>query len=157
MKLQCSKCKKTLTEDLYQVKVVWEESRLSGRKLVKNSGAVFDTTGGIVDEDGDVYFQEYKVKRGLFFKRRGDKASANKFCDDTPAQILKATEDTLVVSEKSVLEGIIPAFISGYGCCGYSMGEPLKCSCGHTIGEMFLDCYEEGKVDFIEKHVDRVY
>lgn len=63
----------------------------------------------------------------------------------------------LIVGELSILENIIPPFKGGYGCCNWSMGRELLCSCRNVLGEMYLDCYEDGVVEFDIKSVDRAY
>lgn len=37
------------------------------------------------------------------------------------------------------------------------MGEPLICDCGNELGEMNLDCYEDGSVYFYSNRVRRSY
>lgn len=148
MKLLCSKCKKVLTRDLYPVSVKWGTS-IFGRKIVVNTSDVFDITGE--------FPTECKVKSGLFFLTKGEPAHSNKWDDQYPAIIIPKTKPSLVVSRNSILDGIIPKFKPGYGCCDYSMGETLSCSCGNTLGDMFLDCYEDGSVQFNTKNVDRHY
>ena len=44
---------------------------------------------------------------------------------------------------------------SGYGCCNWSLGRILTCDCKQILGEMYLDCYEEGYVKFFNKSVVR--
>jgi len=63
----------------------------------------------------------------------------------------------ICVSGYSVLKNIIPHFKEGYGCCNWSFGEPLKCTCGNTLGEMYLDCYETKEVKFNPKSIERYY
>lgn len=145
MKIACNKCKKILTEDLYKVSVKWGAG-LFGGKVILNEKQVYD----IYNYDG---FTEGKVKKGLFYEIPAYQAVNNKYAEDCPAQILRATPKILSVGENSILDGVIPEFISGYGCCNYSMGEPLNCSCGHTVGNMFLDCYETGRVGFVQKNI----
>lgn len=142
MKLHCSKCHKALTEDLYKVSVRWIPGIL-GTPTVKDAGKI--------------YTEDYKIKKGLFFEEPSWQSYSNKYDDNEPAQILKHTQRLLIVGEGSVLDSVIPKFISGYGCCNWSAGMPLTCECGNHLGGMHLDCYEEGSVNFIDRNVTRGY
>lgn len=70
---------------------------------------------------------------------------------------MKASEKRIVVGERSFLEGVIPSFKSGRGCCNYNMGEELFCTCGNLLGEMYLDCFKDGSVELRDGGVRRFY
>jgi hypothetical protein len=72
-------------------------------------------------------------------------------------RVLGGEPQMIVCSKLSVLDGVIPPFKRGHGCCNYSMGEELLCECGNNVGHMYLDCYEDNTVEFIEKKVTRNY
>lgn len=61
------------------------------------------------------------------------------------------------LSSSNILPNIIPPLESGHGCCNWSFGELLSCSCGNVIGKMYLDCYEDSSVELFFKHVEPVY
>ncbi|CAL9964994.1 hypothetical protein VPHD479_0093 [Vibrio phage D479] len=161
MKLQCSKCSKPLTSDMYQAKVHWFPGWFSDRIL--NPGAIYNKDQPIYDDQDGVsegILERYEwgsFKRGVFYMSQGQKKENNKYCDDRPAQIVRKRASEIVVGQSSIFDGIIPPFKRGHGCCNYSMGEKLKCECGNHIGHMYLDCYEDGSVHFVEKNVTRVY
>lgn len=142
MKIHCSKCHKTLTEDLYKTSVRWVPGIL-GTPTVKDASKICT--------------KDDKVKKGLFFEEPSWQAYSNKWDDNEPAQILKQTQRSVVVSEQSVLEGVVPKFVDGYGCCDWSGGMPLSCECGNHLGDMHLDCYEDGSVQFVSKNITRKY
>lgn len=170
MKLHCAKCNKQLTHDLYKVSV----SRLKG--VILNVSAiwnkdkpVYETTDveedlgdgrtvTILDETDNIVGWEYSnMKSGLFYETRNRPKENNKWHDDKPAQIICKIKSEFVVAEDSMCDGVIPPFKSGYGCCNYSMGEPLMCECGNHVGSMYLDCYEDKSVSLIKDKVVRVY
>lgn len=144
MKLHCAKCNKQLTHDLYKVSV----SRLKGVVLNIND---------IWHKDTGCDYPRSDMKSGLFYETRNRPKDNNKWNDDRPAQILRKIKSEFVVAEGSMCDGVIPPFKSGYGCCNYSMGEPLICECGTNIGGMYLDCYEDKSVSLIKDKVIRVY
>jgi hypothetical protein len=152
MKIKCGKCKTLLTEDLYYAKVSYDKYHFLTPSSMKK---VMTTDHGIPYDQND-----YRMKKGLFYIRKG-LPSFNRTYDyhgiEGYYKVVKATKDTLVVGERSLLEGVVPPFQSGYGCCNYNMGEELLCKCGNTLGEMYLDCFESGVVYLKEESVDRCY
>lgn len=152
MKIKCNKCKTLLTEDLYYAKVSYDKYNY----LTKNSMKKVMTT-----EHGVSYSQnEYRMKKGLFYIMKASPAYNRDFnVHGIPnySQVVKASEKRIVVGERSFLEGVIPLFKSGHGCCNYNMGEELFCGCGNILGEMHLDCFEDGRVELREGGVMRVY
>lgn len=144
MKLHCAKCNKQLTHDLYKVSV----SRLNGVVLNIND---------IWHKDTECDYPRSDIKSGLFYETRNRPKENNKWHYDKPAQIIRKIKSEFVVSEASMCDGVIPPFKSGYGCCNYSMGEPLMCECGNHVGSMYLDCYEDKSVHLIKENVVRVY
>lgn len=107
--------------------VIEIEVEYINNKLTEDSVALMYT-----DEHNVSYSQQtHRVKKGIYV----------------------SVGDMFLVSDSSVLEGIIPEFKSGHGCCNYNMGESLYCSCGSEIGEMYLDCFEDGIVEFIKGNV----
>ena len=65
--------------------------------------------------------------------------------------------ERIIVHKNDILDGVIPKFISGYGCCNWSFGYELKCKCGKVVANMYLDCYESGVIKFDPKKVVRSY
>lgn len=171
MKLRCSKCNKQLTQDMYMVPY---KSHLSKRVWDKQSYTErWEDGDGILHETEEI---EYTFKRGVcYFKPRERKYSwtyrdANgvdnkkEYIDvngDDGGQhyhrVLGGHSAKIVCSDSSVLEGVIPEFKRGHGCCNYSMGHYLLCSCGNRVVHMYLDCYEDKTVEFIENNVVRSY
>lgn len=152
MKIKCSKCKTLLTEDLYYAKVSYDKYNY----LTKASMRRVMTT-----DHGVSYSQsEYRMKKGLFYISKAQPAYNRTYSDhgiEGYYKVIKATKNRLVVGERSLLAGVFPLFKSGYGCCNYNMGEELLCKCGNVVGEMHLDCFEDGRVELFEKSVDRCY
>lgn len=152
MKIKCSKCKTLLTEDLYYQNVTFDKNNFLTPSSMKK---VMTTDHGISYSQSD-----YRMKRGLFYIRKAV-PSFNRTYDyhgiEGYYKVVKATKDTLVVGERSLLEGVVPPFQSGHGCCNYNMGEDLLCKCGNVLGEMYLDCFEDGSVEFKDGSVDRCY
>lgn len=141
MKLFCNRCERRLTKNLYKAKVKWKHEPFFNLKIVANRGDVYDGEG--------------KVKGGLFFIKNEVRKFNNYNVE--PMVIQSSRPTMLVVGENSVLDNIIPPFREGCGCCNHSMGGTLTCSCGNTLGKMYLDCYEDGSVRFYEKSVQRKY
>ena len=146
MKLLCGKCSQPLTIDLYKKKVHWV--KYFYRFLVKNHKDIFDNHG--------------RIKKGLFFYSKSSPSMMNYVESyDNPDKyekyIIKKEPSLIVIGMPSLLDGIIPEFKTGYGCCHYSMGENLYCECGQHLGHMYLDCYEDGSVEFITKNVELKY
>lgn len=160
MKLSCHKCKRLLTESLVYVPLKF--ATFNGDRRLLNEKSIFDyfTYGSVENSDSyenDLYV-ERKMKKGIFFISRKRPAMMLRFKDDDmPGVIFNKINPMIVVGKKSILEGVIPPFKRGYGCCDYSMGEPLECSCGTHLGNMYLDCYEDENIEFIPEKVDRVY
>lgn len=136
----CSKCKKELTSDLYQL-----------RKKEEPIDHVY-----AFDSSTNRYeLESVSFKENVF---RYSPKSKQIFTDPDDGYYKVFHEPaTYSVSRYSVLSGIIPPFTEGSGCCNFSSGHELKCSCSNVIGKMFLDCYEDSRVDFIAKNVDRKY
>lgn len=162
MKLKCSKCNKLLTIDLRPVKVKWKYNHLTKHYYVSNPKGVF-TYETEVFETFDGEYPESKevidrMKKGVFYLTKPFKY--NWTPEDSGIEgyySVHNEKQELVVSELSIVEDVIPPFKRGYGCCNYSMGEPLSCSCGSILGEMYLDCYETGQIMFDTKKVTRCY
>lgn len=127
MKLRC-KCGKPLTKDLYLTKY--------------HKYQVDDITT--------------KMRSGCFKLSRATPTIRNKYSNEHPAQLLKPRPEVIMVSINSILCNI-PEMPKGCGCCNWSGGHELMCGCGRVIGEMYLDCYELGFVDFLTKNVVRCY
>lgn len=163
MKIQCKKCNKTLTKDLYLVKVK-RDGITGGITNLKDIWLKDDPEWDYLDWDDDSEevqepssYNYGSMKAGIFYKLVGIRSYNNKYCDERPAQIIKSQKDKLVVGRTSIVEGVVPKFKSGYGCCDYSMGEPLICTCGNEVGEMYLDCYEDSSINFHVNKIRRVY
>lgn len=148
MKLHCHKCKKQLTESLVYIPL--KVANLDGDAVWLNEKKIFN-----YEDLGD--YTERKMKQGIFYISKKEPAFINKYADDEPAQLLPKIDPMLVVGKKSILSGVIPEFERGYGCCDYSLGEPLFCACGVHLGKMFLDCYEDEYIEFYPNKVDRNY
>lgn len=146
MILHCSKCKKQLTKDLYYVKK-------------RNTHWIYiDSNGDILKQkiDSYSYYQKYFFE-GQFTIENFVRSYNNKWSENHPAQIVKSSPKKITVSENDILDHIIPIFKEGSGCCNWSSGCFLKCSCGHHLGEMYLDCYEPKIICFYDKNVKRQY
>lgn len=152
MKLKCSKCNILLTQDLYCQKVSYDKHR---RLTSKSLSKIHTSAHGISYSQ-----QEKRMKKGLFYIKKASPAYNRDFkvhgIQDY-FQVVKPSEKRLVVGERSFLEGVIPLFKSGYDCCNYNMGEELFCECGNLLGEMYLDCFEDGSVELRDGGVRRVY
>lgn len=171
MKLHCHKCNKQLTQDMYMVPY---KDHLSKRVWNKETYTEsWEDTDGILHEDKEV---EYTFKRGVCYFKPCERKYSWTYKDanqiDSKKEYVKSYGDNggqhyhnvlggqpakIVCSEESILEGVIPKFKTGHGCCNYSMGEYLVCGCGNRVGHMYLDCYEDKTVEFIEKNVVRTY
>ena len=120
---------------------------------VKQGKAVYSIKQ--VDDD----FFDYFFKEGVFTIQK-KRQFCIKFESDEgfgQYQTTVTIPERICVAENSVLKGVIPPFKEGHGCCNWSFGEPLHCKCGNEIGQLYLDCYEVGKVSFIPKSVHRCY
>jgi len=148
MKLHCHKCKKQLTESLVYIPL--KVADFGGDVVWLNEKKLFN-----YEDLGD--YHERKMKQGVFYISKKEPAFINKYADDEPAQLLPKIDPMIVVGKKSVLQGVVPEFKHGYGCCNYSLGEPLLCTCGVCLGKMFLDCYEDEYIEFYPNKVDRNY
>lgn len=167
MKLQCHKCQKNLTVDLLPVK--------SYRKM-------FEYEWGVdhIDMEGDVYYDWIKSpnpRRVVFVNKTkpyawtwkdylgvDTKQEAIDFYGEKEANLafsmynmIKSNPAHFIVHEDDMVEGVIPPFEEGGGCCNWSLGELLECECGTVLGEMNLDCYEDQTVHLYENSVRRVY
>lgn len=152
MKIKCSKCSALLTQDLYYAKVAYDKHHFLTQPSMKK---VMTTDHGISYSQSD-----FRMKRGLFYIKKASPAYNRDFnVHGIPNyfQVVKASEGSIVVGEGSFLEGVIPPFKSGHGCCNYNMGEELFCECGNLLGEMYLDCFEDGRVELREGGVGRCY
>jgi hypothetical protein len=138
MKLTCKNCKKPLTKDLYPVK--------QGKSVYSIKR---------VDDD----FFDHFFKEGVFTVQKKRQFCIKFESDEGFGQYQTTVKipERICVAENSVLKGVIPPFKEGHGCCNWSFGEPLHCKCGNEIGQLYLDCYEVGKVSFIPKSVHRCY
>lgn len=151
MRLCCSKCKAVLTSDLYQVTPRFDsEGYLAGGR----TRSIFNMSCFDPDER---YYNPVRMKKGVFYSSKALRGYNNKYSENKPSQIVRKETSALVVAEDSLVTGLIPDMPSGCGCCNFSMGEKLYCSCGNFLGDMYLDCYELGVVHFSKKNVDRVY
>lgn len=131
MRLNCNSCGKTLTNDLRPVR---------GLECVSVEGE----------------FEYNQIPVGGFIRGREVPAWNHSWCKEVPTKLIPKSQAHLSVGVLDILDGIIPPFKSGYGCCNWS-GVGLQCSCGSKLGEMYLDCHESKYVDFYEKNVRRVY
>jgi hypothetical protein len=134
MKIKCT-CGITLTEDLRPMKKI-------GKRFVKN------------------YFRDYFelfIPKGTFVIQKKSVYSWNEKDSGLNSIDVIKTNQRLVVPAESILDGIVPPFKEGAGCCDYSLGYNLKCRCSKLIGEMYLDCHEENVVKFIPKNIVRSY
>jgi hypothetical protein len=131
------------------------------------------------DSDGNIQTsdeKDYIFKKGVFYIKPAERKyswiykdvngvdSKKEYIEDYGDdgqqhyhRILGGEPQMIVCSQMSVLDGVIPPFKSGYGCCNYSMGRNLVCECGNHVGHMYLDCYEDNTVHFIENKVTRTY
>ena len=148
MKLNCHKCKKTLTESLVYIPL----------KLIdtKNCYACINHKS-IFEEVGDEEYSQVKMRKGVFYISKNKPAFMSNWHEDYPGFIVSKEKPMIVVGKKSILSGVIPKFKYGCGCCDYSLGEPLLCACGTKVGRMFLDCYEDEYIKFYPEKVDRCY
>ncbi|AGN51504.1 hypothetical protein VPLG_00065 [Vibrio phage eugene 12A10] len=168
MKINCSKCNKQLTQDLYQVPYKYFNKEYGVSKRVWDRIEYTGTDG--------YYDKEYRFKRGIFiinpkerkyswtYKDCNGVDSKREYIEEYGSdggqhyhRVLGGNPQVIICSGESVLEGVIPKFKEGYGCCNYSMGHILTCSCGNTVGHMYLDCYESNTIHFIEKKIMRTY
>ena len=159
MKLQCNKCNKQLTTDLYPVKVKYK-SMLPYYNKILNLKDIFVKEREVYEDMNGKEYVEYNftsMKGGIFYMSKPKPMWNNKWDEERPAQIVRATKNMLVVGESSILEGIVPPYYTGCGCCNHSMGEELTCECGNTLGKMYLDCHEDKTVYFYPKAVRRYY
>jgi len=152
MKLKCSKCSTLLTQDLYYQKVSFDKHGY----LTKGSLSKIHTS-----DHGISYSQsDFRMKKGVFYIKKASPAYNRDFevhGIEGYFQVVKSSEKRLVVGERSFLEGVIPLFKTGHGCCNYNMGEELFCGCGNLLGEMYLDCFEDGSVEMRGGGVRRCY
>ena len=152
MKLKCSKCNTLLTQDLYYQKVSFDKQGY----LTRGSLSKIHTP-----DHGISYSQsDFRMKKGVFYIRKASPAYNRDFevhGIEGYFQVVKASEGRLVMGERSFLEGVIPLFKRGHGCCNYNMGEELFCECGNLLGEMYLDCFEAGSVVLRDGGVRRCY
>jgi len=136
------KCGEHLTNDLRPVR---------GFLLKPFGDAIYDCSrgkGGGNFEGARISSGGFLVKPKIKVYRKNKQAKFNRV-HHSPASIYIGGSD--------ILKGVIPLFKQGYGCCNWSMGEDLHCTCGRVIGKMHLDCYEYKVVQFLEKEVVRYY
>lgn len=157
MKLKCNKCKTLLTEDLRPVKVKFNKDG-----YIFNKWQVWTRIPDPYHNpeiDGEIVSMEYgNMKSGVFYQTK--KAYYNHTPErsgiDGYYRVIKEYPQ-IVVSGNSIVDGVIPPFESGWGCCNWG-GAELKCpSCGTELGEMHLDCYQDYSVRFDVKKVERCY
>jgi hypothetical protein len=134
MKIKCT-CGKTLTEDLRPMKKI-------GKRFVKNAYRN--------------YFELFIPKGTFGIQKKSIYSWSEKDSGLSGLDVIQINK-RLVVPAESILNGIVPPFKEGAGCCNYSAGCNLKCTCSKLIGEMHLDCYEENVVKFIPKNIVRSY
>jgi hypothetical protein len=61
------------------------------------------------------------------------------------------------INPNNVIEGIIPKFKTGGGCCDWH-GLSIKCpSCNKEVATANLDCWQDKNVTFYENKVTRKY
>lgn len=167
VKIHCNKCNKTLTQDLYPINHKYYDTRKVWDTIV-----VKEIIGGEMST-----YSTKTFKRGIFIQQPATKRynwtvvdmygcdskmqvkREEYYCEKDLSyhRVLGGETKKLVVGRLSLLRDIIPPFKSGFGCCDWSNGQELICSCGSNLGEMYLDCYEEGVVKFHESSVRRVY
>jgi hypothetical protein len=110
------------------------------------------------EKDGNDNRLEYYNPKGTFESLRARKYSWSEKDSGIEGYYRVIHEPAvLVVPQESVLTGKIPEMPQGYGCCNWSMGEPLKCGCGREVARLYLDCYESKTVQFLTKQIVRVY
>lgn len=157
MKLHCHKCKKILTKDLRPVKVCWKWNPFICQHYIINRKDVYETTE-VWDEEYRIPGDSVVVRRGVFYNT--PKSTYNYSYEDSSIKgyyrVIK-TSERLVVGYRDILKDVVPLFKEGYGCCNWALGAPLKCECGVELGEMHLDCYEDGSVRFNPDKIERRY
>ena len=124
-----------------------------GKQLTKD---ICKTTRSNSIEVNDEDYPGAKWRPGFFKEYKKVPYENNKWSLTKPAQIVRGQPAVISVAEEDVVLEI-PPMIKGYGCCNWSFGSKLKCSCGNTVAMMYLDCYEDKSVDFIEDNVVRSY
>ncbi len=134
MKINC-KCGKTITKDLRPFK------KMDFRPDIH------------FPDSTEAYFPEHVF---LLSKKKKYKWSEEESGIQGYYRIFHYPE-VITVSELSILPNIIPPFKEGEGCCNWSMGADLKCSCGTMLGYMYLDCYEGQTIDFLTRNIVRSY
>ena len=163
MKLKCNKCKTILTKDLRPVKVKFDKGG-----DIFNKWQVWTQIPDKYHDpeiDGEIIPMVYgNMKSGIFYQTKkevwNNKIEPWGGEDDTQVgnylRVIKESPE-IVVSGYSLLDGIIPPFQEGYGCCNWSSGR-LHCpTCNIEIGTMHLDCYEDYSVRFDVDNVERCY
>lgn len=160
MKLHC-RCGKCLTEDLYPVNPKYDkQGRTTNNKMFEKS---IEEECYTTNENGDpvqeIYTHHGRFKKGIFVKLRSHKYNWHAGMSGIEGYFVVVKKPArIAVPENSILQGIIPPFKSGYGCCNWGMGQELFChECSALLGELHLDCYEDGVVEFLEKAVVRNY
>ena len=161
MQVCCSKCKKTLTKDLYFVKLKYKKHNdcFFSFKLTKD---LF-----VTEMKERPYAQCHSLKQGLFTLTKETPAynwTASDVWgdfDDIPNEsksyfkVMKKEKSVMLISHVSFLDGIIPK--DAKNCCCNWTSQPLICSCGNNLGMMYLDCYEFGAVHLNLNKIDRFY
>lgn len=160
MKLLC-KCGKCLTEDLYQINPKYNKDGRTTNNRMFNKGTkeIIEYTNLKGEKCEDVWYERGKFKKGIFVNFRAFKENWNRSEHDISGYMIVLKKPKRIgVSPKSIIKGIIPTFKSGYGCCNWSGGQELYCpDCNNLLGYMFLDCYEDQVVEFLDKSVIRYY
>lgn len=140
MILCCSKCKKELTTDLYP---------LPKKEDPYDRIYVFETNYMRYDVESITFKENVFLYSSKTTQTYTDKDDGYYAVFHNPA--------VYFVSSESVIDGVIPKFTYGSGCCNYCGGHELKCSCSNIIGKMYLDCYEDQRIEFLANKVDRKY
>ncbi|MDK9790621.1 hypothetical protein KJB35_04380 [Vibrio sp. D431a] len=99
------------------------------------------------------------MKRGVFYTLKGQ--TYNLTYKDSGLYGYHAVikeRDYVCVGDSSLLQGVLNENGSNAGCCNFGMGHELKCpSCCLQMGELYLDCFENGTVKLFTESVQRVY
>jgi len=133
MKLSCKKCNKLLTEDLYLVNPKYNKGVTTNNKMFdkgKHVEVVYlsevgqwkevtgDSSGIEISGERETYFERGRFKKGIFSIFRTSKKNWNFEKSGIKGyQMTIKKVKRIAVSDRSILDRIIPAFKEGYGCC----------------------------------------
>lgn len=163
MKLKGDKCKTTLIKDLRPVKVKFDKEG-----YIFNKWQVWSRIPDKYHDpeiDGEIIPLVYgNMKEGIFYQSKKEvwNNKIEPWGDEDDTQVgnylrVITLSPKIVISGDSLLDGVIPPFQEGWGCCNWSSGR-LHCpTCNIEIGIMHLDCYEDYSVRFYVKKVERCY